>query len=129
LGAELAVLRARTSDDQQITELRELEKKLQLLANNREIESLQARENFEPFVANAPVLREEISKLEGLLAQNYDDVSLMRVDQTAMVPTKPIKPRKSLIVAAAVVSGGMLGVLIALIRNAAAARRERLVEE
>jgi LPS O-antigen subunit length determinant protein (WzzB/FepE family) len=129
LGAELAVLKARESDDQQIVELRELEKELKLLESNREIETLKARENFEPFVAGAAEMREEISKLEGLLAQDYENVSLMRVDQAAMMPTKPIKPRKSLIVAAAVVAGGMLGVLIALIRNAAAARRERVVAE
>ena len=129
LGAELAVLKARESDDQQIPELRELEKELHLLKANREIETLKARENFEPFVAGAAALREEISKLEGLLAQDYENVSLMRVDQAAMVPTKPIKPRKSLILAAAVVAGGMLGVLVALIRNAAAARRERVVAE
>lgn len=129
LEAELAVLKARKSDDQQIAELRGLEKELKLLESNREIETLKARESFEPFVVGAAALREEISKLEGLLAQDYENVSLMRVDQFAMVPTKPIKPRKSLILAAAVVAGGMLGVLVALIRNAAAARRERVVEE
>lgn len=125
----MAVLKARKSDDQQIAELRGLEKELKLLESNREIETLKARESFEPFVVGAAALREEISKLEGLLAQDYENVSLMRVDQFAMVPTKPIKPRKSLILAAAVVAGGMLGVLVALIRNAAAARRERVVEE
>ncbi len=126
LGAELNALKERSSDDQHIAGLRKLEKDLDLLETNRQIEILEARENFEPFVPNAQKLREEISNLEELLTQDYADISLVRVDQAAMVPVAPSKPRKSLILAAAVIAGGMLGVVIALIRNAAAARRERL---
>ncbi|RLQ21189.1 hypothetical protein DWB85_14000 [Seongchinamella sediminis] len=126
LSAELAALRARESDDQHIPELRQLEMELALLDSNRKIEVLKAREDFAPFIDGAWELREEISELEGLLFQNFDGLSLMRVDQPAVVPTSPIKPRKSLILSAALVAGGMLGVFVALIRNAAIARRERL---
>ena len=49
-----------------------------------------------------------ISQLETLLARDYSTVALIRVDQQAMVPTRPIKPRKMLILAAAIVAGEML---------------------
>ncbi|MEH6607791.1 MAG: Wzz/FepE/Etk N-terminal domain-containing protein [Halioglobus sp.] len=126
LSAELVMLKARTSDDQQIPELRTLEMRLALLSNNREVEILRAREDYAAFVFDADLLRGQMGTLEGLLQRDYNQVSLLRIDQVAAVPMNPIKPRKPLILAAALVAGGMLGVLIALIRNAVATRRERL---
>jgi LPS O-antigen subunit length determinant protein (WzzB/FepE family) len=48
------------------------------------------------------------------------DVSTLKlatVDQLAMQPIKPIKPKKALILALGLVLGGMLGLFIALLRN------------
>lgn len=46
-----------------------------------------------------------------------DKLNLVRIDQVAVEPTSPIKPKKSLIVALGIVLGGMLGVFAALIRS------------
>ncbi|MEP6388349.1 MAG: Wzz/FepE/Etk N-terminal domain-containing protein [Halioglobus sp.] len=129
LTAELAALKARASDDAHIPELRELQMRLDLLSENRQIEILNSREDYAAFVTGADALREEISKLEDLFQNDFEELSLLRIDQPALTPSRPIKPRKALILAAAIVAGGMFGVLIALIRNAAAARRELAVKE
>ncbi|MDT4871287.1 G-rich domain on putative tyrosine kinase [compost metagenome] len=50
---------------------------------------------------------------------NFDvaDLKLVSIDQVAVDPLKPIKPKKALILALGVVLGGMLGLFIALLRN------------
>jgi len=42
---------------------------------------------------------------------------LVSIDQRAVEPRQPIKPKKALIVALALMLGGMLGVFVALVRN------------
>ncbi|MFT7049308.1 MAG: chain length determinant protein (polysaccharide antigen chain regulator) [Halioglobus sp.] len=128
LKAELAALRSRKSEDPDIPRLRELEEKLGLLGNNRQVEILEARKDYTAFTGSAGALRSQISQLEALLARDYSNVALMRVDQVATPPSEPIKPRKTLILAVAVVLGGMLGVLVALVRNAVLSRRSSLAE-
>ena len=123
LEAELTALRLRKSDDQNITLLRGLEEELALLDNNRQVEVLESRKDYAAFTESAHDLRSQISQLEALLVADYSTVALTRVDQRALVPAYPIKPRKMLILAAAIVAGGMLGVLVALIRNVARSRR------
>jgi LPS O-antigen subunit length determinant protein (WzzB/FepE family) len=128
LEAELSALRLRKSDDQNITLLRGLEEQLALLDNNRQVEVLESRKDYAAFTESADELRSQISQLEFLLAADYSTFALIRVDQRAMVPTYPIKPRKMLILAAAIVAGGMLGVLVALIRNVSLSRRSLQAE-
>lgn len=128
LEAELSALRLRKSDDQNITLLRGLEEELALLDNNRQVEILESRKDYAAFTESADELRSQISQLEFLLAADYSTFALIRVDQRAMVPTYPIKPRKMLILAAAIVAGGMLGVLVALIRNVSLSRRSLQAE-
>lgn len=126
LEAELAVLRDRQSDAHMHPELRELEQKLALLDNNREIEILRGRENYRAFTENTEELRAQIARLEGFLKQMYDSVQMMRVDQHAIPPSSPIKPRKALVMAVALMAGALLGILAALILNAVDNRhRER----
>jgi len=123
LRAELLELKRRESVDAYAPEVRELQKKLQLLENNREIESLERREDFAPFVETGAELAARITLLEGYLERDFSNVSVARVDQQAVPPITPVAPRKALILAAALVAGAMLGVLVALVLNAAAARR------
>jgi LPS O-antigen subunit length determinant protein (WzzB/FepE family) len=130
LGAELEVLKARSSDDYATPELRGLEQELQLLENNRRAEQLAQRTDFAPYIPNIDEIRAEIAQLEGVLAHSYDSVALARIDQRAIVPTRPESPRKALTLALALILGGFLGCAIALIRNAAANRRApRQLEE
>ena len=129
LSAELRALEKRQSDDHMYPEIRELQEELALLDANRQIEILASREDYSAFVEKGEEIRAEIAMLEGYLDQDYSDVHLVRIDQKAIPPSRPDKPRKSLIVAAAVVAGGMLGVLIALILNAVESRGRGVARE
>ncbi|HAN67957.1 MAG TPA: hypothetical protein DD808_07465 [Halieaceae bacterium] len=123
LEAELAVLEKRTADAHMVPELRDLQEQLDLLGQNRQIEILQARENYEALVEDKDVLRAEISQLRELLAADYSDTLLARVDQPAIARSQPIKPKKGLTLAVATVAGTMLGILIALVMAAVENRR------
>jgi len=81
-----------------------------------QLDILEKRTSDEPFIAG---FRELNTQLELLKAFSLDDsnVSVVEIDETAEVPTTPIKPKKSLIVAVGIVLGGMLGVFAALIRS------------
>ncbi|MNR64747.1 Tyrosine-protein kinase ptk [compost metagenome] len=50
---------------------------------------------------------------------NFDvaDLNLVSIDQIAVEPLKPVKPKKALILALGLVLGGVLGLFIALLRN------------
>lgn len=116
LSAERASLVARESDDFTSGRIVEINTALRLLEHNRQIEVLQARENEDLFLAELAENRKEISRLKSLQV-NMDKLNLVRLDQSAVEPTAPIKPKKSLIVAVGIVLGGMLGVFAALIRS------------
>lgn len=123
LQAEIDTLKQRESDAHTVPELRDLEEQLALLEHNRRIEILQAREDYHALATNTDSLRAEISLLRGHLNASYDSVRMARVDQPAIVRTVPVKPRKALVLALAIVAGGMLGVLIALVMAAVENRR------
>lgn len=116
LNAERDALMARENDDFTSDRIVEINTALKLLEHNRQIEVLQARENDDLFLAELAENRKEISRLKNLKV-NMDNLKLVRIDQVAVEPASPIKPRKSLIVALGIVLGGMLGVFAALIRS------------
>ena len=116
LNAERDALLARESDDFTSGRIVEINTALKLLEHNRQIEVLQARENEDLFLTELAENRKEISRLKGLEV-NMDSLNLVRIDQSAIEPISPIKPKKSLIVAVGFVLGGMLGVFAALIRS------------
>lgn len=116
LNAERDALMARENDDFTSGRIVEINTALKLLEHNRQIEVLQARENEDLFLAELAENRKEIYRLKSLQV-NMDKLNLVRVDQAAVEPTAPIKPKKSLIVAVGIVLGGMLGVFAALIRS------------
>lgn len=116
LNAERDSLMARENDDFTSGRIVEINTALKLLEHNRKIEVLQARENEELFLAELADNRKEISRLKNIQV-NMDALKLVRIDQTAIEPMSPIKPKKSLIVAVGIVLGGMLGVFAALIRS------------
>ena len=55
-----------------------------------------------------------------------NQVAVATIDELAEVPVKPIKPKKSLIVAIGALLGGMLGIFIALIKAAIRKRKLQL---
>jgi len=81
-----------------------------------ELDVLQNRKNDDPFIAG---LRDLENKLDFLakVSVSPDGVAVFTLDSAAEVPETPIKPKKPLILALGFILGGILGVLIALVRG------------
>jgi LPS O-antigen subunit length determinant protein (WzzB/FepE family) len=116
LEAERNALLQRRSDDFTEPRVAQIAKELQLLANNRQIEVLNKRENEDLFLKDLAAWREEAARLRSLQV-DASILKLISIDQLAVEPLRPIKPKKTLILALGLVLGGMLGLFIALIRN------------
>lgn len=116
LEAERKALMARSSDDFTEPRIAQIARELKLLEHNRQIETLNSRENEDLFLKGLAGWREEAARLRGLHIDT-EALKLVSVDQNAVEPTRPIKPKKALIVALALMLGGMLGLFIALVRN------------
>lgn len=116
LEAERNTLLQRRSDDFTEPRIAQIAKELKLLESNRQVELLNKRENEDLFLKDLATWREESARLRNL---QYDvaGLKLVTIDQAALEPLKPIKPRKALILALGLVLGGMLGLFIALLRN------------
>lgn len=116
LEAERKALLARRSDDFTEPRIAEIARELKLLEHNRQIEVLNSRENEDLFLKDLAGWREEAARLRAMQL-DAGSLNLVSIDQRAVEPSRPIKPRKAMIVALALVLGGMLGVFIALIRS------------
>lgn len=71
---------------------------------------------------NRQNLKKELALLKNTNV-DFDSLEIVRIDQIAHTPYRTTKPNKKLIVAVALLLGGMLGVAIALIQAAIAHRR------
>lgn len=116
LEAERKALLARRSDDFTEPRIAQIARELKLLEHNRQIEMLNSRENEDLFLKGLAESREESARLRALHF-DADSLKLVSIDQSAVEPRQSIKPKKALIVALALVLGGMLAVFIALVRN------------
>jgi LPS O-antigen subunit length determinant protein (WzzB/FepE family) len=116
LEAERKALLARRSDDFTEPRIAQIARELKLLEHNRQIEVLSSRENEDLFLKDLATWREEAARLRALQFDT-ESLKLVSIDQAAVEPSRPIKPKKALIVALALVLGGMLGLFIALVRN------------
>ncbi|NQD93145.1 chain-length determining protein [Pseudomonas sp. CrR25] len=116
LEAERNALLQRRSDDFTEPRIAQIAKELQLLTHNRQIEVLNQRENEDLFLKDLAIWREEAARLRNL---SFDaaDLKLVSIDQVAVEPLRPVKPKKALVLALGVVLGGLLGLFIALLRN------------
>ncbi|MDR9498896.1 MAG: Wzz/FepE/Etk N-terminal domain-containing protein [Hydrogenovibrio sp.] len=90
---------------------------------NAEIEALKSRKDDAAFIDEVQELKAEKAYLSSIKI-NKDMINPVRIDQFAYPPESPEKPKKKLIVAVAIVLGGMLGIFIALIRGAVQKRRQ-----
>lgn len=86
-------------------------------AIRNEIAVLEARTSEEPFIGELRSLEEQAVFLNGI-AIDMKRVIPAFVDQSALVPETPIKPRKGLIIGSGLVLGLLLGCLLALLRTA-----------
>lgn len=116
LAAERDALAARTSDDFIEPRIAEIQSELAMLNNNREVEILKEREGEDVYLQNLAALREEAARLKGIKLDT-ERLRLVRLDQPALQPLSPIKPKKAMILALGLVLGGMLGVFVALVRS------------
>ncbi|WP_434458536.1 LPS O-antigen chain length determinant protein WzzB [Stutzerimonas urumqiensis] len=116
LEAERKALLQRRSDDFTEPRIAQIDKELRLLEYNRQIELLQSRENEDLFLKDLASWREEAARLRSL-SLDTQQLKLVSIDQLAIQPTAPIKPKKVMIVMLALVLGAMLGVFLALIRQ------------
>lgn len=116
LEAERKALLARRSDDFTEPRIAQIARELKLLEHNRQIEVLSSRENEDLFLKDLATWHEEAARLRALQFDT-ESLKLVSIDQAAVEPSRPIKPKKALIVALALVLGGMLGLFIALVRN------------
>jgi len=116
LEAEIASLTNRESDYSFTPEIRELQKRLTLLENNRTVEQLKSRKNDDPFISS---LRDKESELAYLKSIHIDPsaVKTARLDQAAYPPEQRIKPKRRLIVVLGFVLGLMLGIFGAFFGN------------
>ncbi|OEO23980.1 chain-length determining protein [Pseudomonas sp. J237] len=128
LSAEREALSLRESDDFTGERIGEIEMKLRMLKENRQVEALLKRDNDDLFLEKMAKWNEEISFLTELKPELLLQ-DLVIVDQPAIEPLAPIKPKKLLIVTLGLVLGAFLGGFIALVRvvmaNTAASRTPR----
>lgn len=125
LEAERAVLQKRSSDDVTNERVAEINRKLRLLEVNREVDALKTRGNEDMFLQDVEWLRTETTRLRAL---NLDmgGLQLATIDRPAQEPLAPIKPRKVFVMAVSLLTGLMLGVLVAMVRYFASLRRGHL---
>ncbi|WPC06766.1 Wzz/FepE/Etk N-terminal domain-containing protein [Pseudomonas benzenivorans] len=116
LEAERNALLQRRSDDFTAPRIAQIAKELRLLANNRQIEVLNKRENEDLFLKDLATWRGEAARLRNLNV-DVSSLKLVSIDQVALEPLHPIKPKKALILTLGLVLGGMLGLFIALLGN------------
>ena len=90
-----------------------------------EIEVLQTRKDDAPFIQGLRDLQEELASLEGITI-DASDVHPVFIDQKAVVPDEPERPKKILIVLLSSLLGMMLGVLIAFLSHAVELRSEEV---
>src|SRR5699024_12166370 len=95
LEAEYNALLNRKNDDFTSRRITEINKELQLLEHNRQIELLEARENEDLFIVEQAELKRQLALLENTHV-DFDTLEIVRIDQIAHTPYRPIKPTKKL---------------------------------
>lgn len=116
LLAEKEILSVRESDDFMEPRIAQIYKELELLKNNRRVEMLLARDNEKLFLESNSQIRSDIARLQELKS-DLGNLRLVRLDQLAVEPVAPVRPKRLLILLLSVVLGGILGVSVALGRS------------
>ena len=101
-----------------------------------EIKALESRKDIaknlprgeDHFIKGLPKILLEIDSLK-TLEVDFSKIHLARIDEVAVVPVKPIKPRKLLIMALAIVAGLFVGLFMALIVAAYGKHKVRIDEK
>ncbi|MCX5509224.1 Wzz/FepE/Etk N-terminal domain-containing protein [Pseudomonas sp. BJa3] len=121
LEAEQAVLRKRDSDDFTNRRVAEIQKELQMLSVDRQIEVLQRRKEDALFVAGTSAKRTEQALL-GAQDSTLAGLRLVEVEQPALAPSEPIKPMRLILISFGALLGVIVGAIMAVLRRYAALR-------
>ncbi|AZD56211.1 Wzz/FepE/Etk N-terminal domain-containing protein [Pseudomonas chlororaphis subsp. aurantiaca] len=89
-----------------------------------EIKNLEARKSDDPFIGQLRALQIKQSFYTDLQV-NPDTVSVYRQDGPIEQPDRPIKPQKGLIMLLGLILGGVLGLIIALVRYFVGSGKDR----
>ncbi len=92
-----------------------------------ERDALLAREDNDPFTPGLDALLATLDYLK-TIELSADEISVVRISQPATALPDPVKPNNKLIVAVGLVLGVFAGLVLALIRNAIASRREQAAQ-
>jgi LPS O-antigen subunit length determinant protein (WzzB/FepE family) len=122
LEAEQHALRKRGSDDFVDPRIAQIRKELLLLVNNRQVQTLQQRENEELFVKGLESLVAERTRLMNI-PTDMSGLRLVSIDRLAVEPISPVKPNRPVYVAFGLILGGLAGCMIVLLRYAFKKRR------
>ena len=101
-----------------------------------EIKALESRKDIakdlprgeDHFIEGLPKLLLEIDSLK-TLEVDFSKIQIARIDEVAVVPVKPIKPRKLLVMALSIVAGLFMGLFVALIAAAYGKHKVRIKEK
>jgi len=117
---EIDVLRSRPEDFVPDEKIEAVEAKIDALKVNNKVQILKARTSDESFSEALQAIRAELAQLK--VEEFPEDLRFDYVNGKAIAGDRPVKPKRLLIVALAVVVGGMLGIVVALIRSASKKR-------
>lgn len=130
LQAERRVIEENLNQEAMTPAIREIEKEIAQLETNHEIQAMLARKSHSPFIEAYNSLKQENTLLRANVIR-LEDVQVTDVTQWAYEPTAPDSPRTTLVVALALVLGGMVGILLVFIvgfvKSLRAYRRQRAV--
>lgn len=93
-----------------------------------EKEELEKRKNDEPFIAGFRDKQESLAQLDAGLKQLQmarANVHAVTVDQPAIQPSIPVRPRRMRVLALSIVMGGMLGIFAAFVVNLIEQQKKR----
>lgn len=76
---------------------------------------MRQRDTDDLFLADLANWRKEAARLKAIDV-DIEALRLVRLDQPAMTPSDPLKPKRALVIALGAVLGLMLGVFVALVR-------------
>lgn len=125
LRTERLVLERNLHEEAKTAEIRAIEKEIEQLQQNREIEAILAREQEHPFIGSYHDLQEQNLMLQASRI-TPEDIQVATVTLWGYQPDTSDSPRRSLTLALALIGGAMLGViLIALARLASSIRQHR----
>jgi len=123
LTAEKAELVKRNENNYPSNEIVELERKIEMLKENREVEKLLERKDPTPFLADYEKLLKRNAYLNTLVIE-VETVNIYQLDAFPLPPVAPIKPKKMLIVALSIILGGFIGVMYVLLSGSIKVRRK-----